>query len=118
VKRTTTRKERKQRKRARRRAVKAKLLKRKNSGEERHSPSIHHILPWARGGRDGNNLVTLPRSIHEAWHHIFDLLTPLEAVVFIGIVFLSGQTFTMKDLAALRTFIMERGADRREQESS
>lgn len=49
--------------------------------------SPHHLLARYRDGKDKNNLVKLPRFIHAAWHQLFDLLTPSEAIELITEVF-------------------------------
>ena len=43
--------------------------------------SSHHIIPSSRGGEE---VVELPDNFHEAWHHLFQNLTPEEIPVFIG----------------------------------
>ncbi len=71
------------------------------------SPTLHHIRPQSRGGKDGNNLVTLPEKFHQALHTMFGNLTPEESVRFIEEVLMPGKKWTNATLEQLRNLIKE-----------
>ncbi len=53
------------------------------------SPTIHHIQPRSRGGKDIGNTVTIPEKFHQALHTLFGNLTPSESVRFFEEVILA-----------------------------
>ena len=62
----------------------------------------HHIRPRSRGGKDENNIVSLPANFHQAWHLMFDNLTVQEAHRLIDIVMTPGKEFAGHDIEKLR----------------
>lgn len=64
--------------------------------------SIHHIKPTSRGGVDKNNCVGIPKSIHEAWHTIFENMTNDEAHQFIDMLMIPNKIWTRKEIHELR----------------
>jgi len=71
--------------------------------------SRHHKLAKKRGGKnDQNNLVTLPHDFHSAYHSLFGILTPEEAIAFIKIVFREGRReWNVSQLSNLRARLKE-----------
>lgn len=62
----------------------------------------HHILPRSRGGKDENNIVSLPANFHQAWHLMFDNLTVQEAHQLIDMVMQPNCEFSGQDIENLR----------------
>lgn len=62
----------------------------------------HHLTPRCRGGKDADNLVTLPEGVHVAWHNFFGHLTPPEAVIFVRHVMQPGKRWSRAELEELR----------------
>ena len=74
---------------------------------KKSSPTLHHIIPQSRGGKDENNLVTLPEKFHQALHTMFGNLTPRESVRFFEEVIMPGKKWTNAELEQLRTCTKE-----------
>src|SRR5258705_9408029 len=44
----------------------------------------HHLVPKSRGGKsDPHNLRRIPRRLHQAWHRIFQNMTPEEVITHV-----------------------------------
>jgi hypothetical protein len=73
------------------------------SGKNRRGQNDrHHVIPRARGGGHGHNVVILPRTFHSALHTIFQDLKPEEYAAFLEEVLVPGRTWNSKQLHALR----------------
>lgn len=64
--------------------------------------SKHHIVPRLHGGKDGGNIVVLPKCFHRAIHTVFQGLHPDDYQEFLNIVMTPGSEWTTKDLHTLR----------------
>lgn len=62
----------------------------------------HHKIPRSRGGKDENNIVSLPANFHQAWHVLFDNLTVQEAHRLIDMVMVAGHEHSGQDIENLR----------------
>ena len=71
----------------------------------------HHKIPLSRGGKDANNIVSLPASWHLAWHVCFDNLTVQEAHRLIDMVMIPGKEFSGQDIENLRQKLKEPESD-------
>lgn len=62
----------------------------------------HHLRPRSRGGKDENNIVSLPANFHQAWHLMFDNLTSQEAHRLIDLVMVANTEHSGQDIENLR----------------
>ncbi len=62
----------------------------------------HHVNPRSRGGKDENNIVSLPVNFHQAWHLMFDNLTVQEAHRLIDLVMVANTEHSGQDIENLR----------------
>lgn len=54
--------------------------------------TAHHIVPKSRGGVDGSfNLAPVKRSLHEAYHTLFNNSTPDEVIAHLVKEYWNGQ---------------------------
>jgi hypothetical protein len=48
----------------------------------------HHVLPKSRGGRNtSENYFELPRDVHDDFHDVFGIMTPIEQLAFLTLHF-------------------------------
>lgn len=74
-----------------------------------HKNSEHHIVPKSRGGK---HTCGLPENFHEAWHLIFQNMTPDEILVFVNKLqnlMWSRQRITWTDINILIDTLKEGG---------
>lgn len=74
-----------------------------------HKPSEHHILPKSRGGR---RTCIIPENFHEAWHIIFEDLTPKEIEEFVKRIqqfMWTSNYLTWEDINTIKNSIKKKG---------
>ena len=59
--------------------------------------SRHHSIPTSRGGTD-QSVVLLPQRFHQAFHFLFQNLTPDEIHLFLEIILEPGTSWTRSEL--------------------
>lgn len=65
------------------------------------SPTVHHILPKSRGGKNKDNTVIIPKKLHKKWHALFKEMTPEEAKQFIDELMVHGKHWNNTKLIQL-----------------
>lgn len=53
----------------------------------------HHILPRSRGGQNNGNIKRVRRDYHQAYHHLFENLTPSEIHQYLDEVWFKTKDF-------------------------
>lgn len=75
--------------------------KHESKQEQKNAPTqmtLHHLVPSSRCRvRDGThvgNVRRVPRIVHEAWHNLFEAMTPFEVLAYIVTVLAERGYFT------------------------
>lgn len=68
-------------------------------------PSEHHVIPKSRGGR---RTCSIPDNFHEAWHLLFENMTPKEICKFVDLLqqhMYNRREMTWEDINRVRNQI-------------
>lgn len=62
--------------------------------EQKQDPETsHHILPRSKGGKNSKNIKQVPNSYHEAYHKLFQNMTPCEIIIYLEKMWFTTRPF-------------------------